>query len=366
MTEPLKNPGLPPEDDYWLGIDAAPAASADQRPCLHIEDIPDVEPLDAQFGAWPLKNVPEALFEPLFGQPEADPDRAADSGAAEEAAPLKTYALIDAAKLHAGFDGIRNCGLPFRCLFQGEAAKELKDAAPYLVELAPDARFTRTLFTHIPDAPAHLSTLHLWHRNPGIFIRSRADFDAVWKHFRKFTRIRDENGKWFFFRFWEAATAQAFAAHADTIELAEAMLNDGSRPGQTWILISAGAGKATACKYCVDHRAVPAKPPRLTSEVLAAFDCEIEAEQDAQDIAAALELVSSGAAEPNEDSLRSSLKALRKLGFSAAGKRQEALSLFVRASLSGKHRGASEILHKTEQGPAIRLWHLKNLVEGKE
>ncbi|NVK12707.1 MAG: DUF4123 domain-containing protein [Rhodobacteraceae bacterium] len=205
MTEPLKHPDLLSEDDYWLGISAASAAPGTRASCLHIEDIPGVAPLDAQFGAWPLKTVPDALLEPLFGQPEAGPAGAgaADKGEAEEPASLKTYALIDAAKLHAGFDEIQNCGLPFRCLFQGEAAEELKDAAPYLVELAPEARFTRTLFTHIPGAPAHLSTLHLWHKNPGIFIRSRADFDTVWKHFRKFTRIRDENGKWFFFRFWE-------------------------------------------------------------------------------------------------------------------------------------------------------------------
>jgi len=206
VTEPLKQPDLPEEDDYWLGISAAPAAPGKREPCLQIKDIPGVEPLDAQFGIWPLKTVPGSLLGPLFGQLETSSAGIEGSGGTDEPAPMKTYALIDAAKLHAGFDEIRNCGLPFRCLFQGEAAEELKDAAPYLVELAPEARFTRTLFTHIPDIPAHLSTLHLWHRNPGIFIRSSAEFGAVWKHFRKFTRIRDENGKWFFFRFWEAMT----------------------------------------------------------------------------------------------------------------------------------------------------------------
>lgn len=27
--------------------------------------------------------------------------------------------------------------------------------------------------------------------------------DDMWRHFRKFTRIQDEDGKWFYFRFWE-------------------------------------------------------------------------------------------------------------------------------------------------------------------
>jgi hypothetical protein len=51
--------------------------------------------------------------------------------------------------------------------------------------------------------PDNMSTVHLWHKEPGIYVRSRADFEDLWKHFRKFTRVQDESGKWYYFRFWE-------------------------------------------------------------------------------------------------------------------------------------------------------------------
>ena len=45
--------------------------------------------------------------------------------------------------------------------------------------------------------------MHLCHKEPGIFIRSRADMDTLWGHLRKYTRVSDDAGKWYFFRFWE-------------------------------------------------------------------------------------------------------------------------------------------------------------------
>ena len=35
---------------------------------LHIEEIKGVEPLDSQFGVHPPETVPDALYQPLFGQ----------------------------------------------------------------------------------------------------------------------------------------------------------------------------------------------------------------------------------------------------------------------------------------------------------
>lgn len=42
-----------------------------------------------------------------------------------------------------------------------------------------------------------------WQQGTGIFIRSMASFNETWKHFRKFTKVQDEQGKWYFFRFWD-------------------------------------------------------------------------------------------------------------------------------------------------------------------
>jgi hypothetical protein len=170
---------------------------------LIVEKIEGVEPLDQQFGVYPKKCVPDALREPLFEKLEPKEGEIEHYGGLENVPPMKTYAILDAAKIQFGNRVIEECEMPFRCLFKGAAAEELKDVAPYLIEVDPEKSFTRSLFTHNPAMPDNMSTVHLWHKEPGIYIRSRDDFDTIWKHFRKFTRVQDENGKWFLFRFWE-------------------------------------------------------------------------------------------------------------------------------------------------------------------
>jgi len=166
------------------------ATEGNQRYLL-IEEIADVEPLDNQFGLLgdDKLTVPEILQEPLFGQP--DPTEA-------EAVPfLNTFAILDAAKVTNLLTLLETSGLKFRCLFKGKAYDELKDVAPYIVELQDNNTFTRNLFTSA-GMPANM-----WDKEPGIFVRSAGSLDDMWKHFRKFTRVQDENGKWFYFRFWE-------------------------------------------------------------------------------------------------------------------------------------------------------------------
>ncbi|RCW77727.1 DUF4123 domain-containing protein, partial [Paracoccus lutimaris] len=46
---------------------------------------------------------------------------------------------------------------------------------------------------------------------PGIYVRAHGTLDDMWRHFRKFTRVQDESGKWYYFRFWEQGTLGALA-----------------------------------------------------------------------------------------------------------------------------------------------------------
>ena len=69
--------------------------------------------------------------------------------------------------------------------------------APWVVRLGVDNSFARNLFTR-SDAMSHL-----WDKEPGIYLRSRGILDDIWSHFRKFTRVKHEQGKWFYFRFWD-------------------------------------------------------------------------------------------------------------------------------------------------------------------
>ncbi|RCK44159.1 hypothetical protein TH25_19785 [Thalassospira profundimaris] len=196
------HPGHVVELGSMLAIDAdhTPEPS---KSWLTIKEIKDIEPLGGQIGVWPEKNIPDLLFEPLFGPVEPTRDEVALYGSVGAVPPMRTYVVLDTSKLQWGYDEIEGCEMRFQCLFKGNAANELKNAAPYLIELDPENRFTRRLFTYVPEMPDEMTSLHLWHKEPGIYIRSRDEFDTVWKHLRKFPRMQDDKGQWYFFRFWE-------------------------------------------------------------------------------------------------------------------------------------------------------------------
>ncbi|MEQ5777589.1 DUF4123 domain-containing protein [Thalassospira sp. NFXS8] len=186
---------------------AVPLAVPEPVDWLKIEDIDNIEPLGMQMGTRSPMNVPGKLENPLFGQPtpSAVETRAADGDIAR-VPPMRTYAILDAAKMPYLLTGhLENSGLRYQSLFQGAAQKELTEQAPYLVELKEDSRLTRTLFTG-PNG-----ICGLWDKDPGIYIRSRAPFDDIRRHFRKFTRIRDATDKWYYFRFWESGNLSGLA-----------------------------------------------------------------------------------------------------------------------------------------------------------
>ncbi|MDO5604132.1 MAG: DUF4123 domain-containing protein [Paracoccus sp. (in: a-proteobacteria)] len=95
----------------------------------------------------------------------------------------------------------------------GKAARELADIAPYIVLLDPRKRFTRRLFRYDPDLPEQMTSMHLWHREPGIYIRTRLSMDALWRHFRRFIRVGEDHGAWFVLRFYDPNVVLDMASH---------------------------------------------------------------------------------------------------------------------------------------------------------
>lgn len=197
---------VPQPSDPWLISQDRPTGmtpkAGHRSDSLKVEIIEGIEPLDAQIGVFPKKTVPAALYDALFGQlaPTAAEAEAA-GGEPSAVQPIKTYAILDAAKITNLPELLEDSGLEHRCLFKGTAYDDLKNVAPWLVRLEEGNTFTRNLFTR-SDAP-----WHLWDNEPGIYARSRGSLDDMWKHFRKFTKIQDETGKWFYFRFWEPRAA---------------------------------------------------------------------------------------------------------------------------------------------------------------
>lgn len=172
------------QQDDW-SLPAAVQVEAHDFPVL-VEIIDDIVPLDRQLGADNPKTVPDALSGPLFGQCDLD-------------TPLHTYMIVDQSQIAALPERLEASGLEHRCLFKGKAYDELRDVAPWIVRLDLENRLTRNLFTR-SDAP-----WHFWDNRQGIYLRSYEPMDRLWRHFRKFIKVQDEDGKWYYWRFWEGS-----------------------------------------------------------------------------------------------------------------------------------------------------------------
>lgn len=104
--------------------------------------------------------------------------------------------MLDAAKVDGLPEMLEASGLPHCCLYANQDG--LEAVAPWLVELAADSSFTRTIFTqgHAPWT--------MWDRDAGVILRSPLALDALRRHLRRFTMVKIDGEKEpLFFRFWE-------------------------------------------------------------------------------------------------------------------------------------------------------------------
>ncbi|WP_298296214.1 DUF4123 domain-containing protein [uncultured Litoreibacter sp.] len=125
------------------------------------------------------------------------------------------FALLDGAAFPNLPEMLETSGLPHGCLFQGEAAEDLGEVAPWLVTLADSNALTRSLFTD-GDAP-----WQLWGSGPLLLLQSPHSLRQIRAHLRKFTRLKGTDGRHYFFRFWEAAYLEAFLLEMSPVEAAK-------------------------------------------------------------------------------------------------------------------------------------------------
>ena len=193
---------------------------------LLCHQINNVKLLDRQFGRHPKIFAPDEIFkllfpntpippdmtqlgwsenhqEPLFPSPVWDENTLKKDIAlfGEPLPELKCYFILDANKHKLLEPESFQCRI--ENLFQGEFAEITKEIGPYLVEVIPypDYKAESELMGLFSDEGA--MTRFNWHEELGIFIHSRYDFDTVLHHLRHFPVMKDENGKWFFFRFYD-------------------------------------------------------------------------------------------------------------------------------------------------------------------
>lgn len=193
---------------------------------LLCHQINNVELLDRQFGRHPQIFAPDEIFKLLFPNTPIPPDMTQLGWSENHQEPvfpspvwdentlkkditlfgeplpeLKCYFILDANKHKLLEPESFHCRI--ENLFQGEFAEITKEIGPYLVEVipSPDYKAESELMGLFSDEGA--MTRFNWHEELGIFIHSRYDFDTVLHHLRYFPVMKDENGKWFFFRFYD-------------------------------------------------------------------------------------------------------------------------------------------------------------------
>ena len=242
------------DSDVWRQGPAAPKEPTEAP--LVVREIDGVEPLGNQLGIAKLLTVPVVLRDALFGQ--------SDLSEGFAVRPLQTYAILDAAKVMGLVEMLDSSGLEYACLFTGETAGELQDVAPYIVRLEEANTFTRNLFTK-GDAG-----WQMWDREPGIHFRSRASLHEMRQHLRKFTKVRDKDGTWYYFRFWDrdAQEAMVHAARNEVPEMKKLFITSGIHQPVCVYLPSFGAIITTECMGSTDAAGATITPNDFLATLL--------------------------------------------------------------------------------------------------
>lgn len=115
-----------------------------------------------------------------------------------------TYLLIDASSrnlITTTFDLDDYNDIDQQCLYTGQLAQELKQHAPYLIDLTLSAKQLAD-DDEVPKFHRDFFQKH-WGENTGIIFQSETAIDKIHFHLKKFIKIQDEDGKWFYFRFFD-------------------------------------------------------------------------------------------------------------------------------------------------------------------
>ncbi len=118
-------------------------------------------------------------------------------------------ALLDGARDERIYPTVVRSGVDYRSLYRADVPEVLAESAPYLVELEDGTPFTQWL-------------LHTgWGQSWGIYLIATETLDELRDHFRQFLSAEDEDGKPFFFRFYDPRVLRLYlpACTADELVL---------------------------------------------------------------------------------------------------------------------------------------------------
>lgn len=120
---------------------------------------------------------------------------------------LKTYVVLDAAKMRDRIEEAKRFNPEHECLYKGEAADTLHSVGPWLFSYPKPSLF----------ADWHLANFGNQHW--GILIQSSLDFKSIYKHLKKFLLVKTEDGKKLYFRFYDPRVLPTFLETADESQI---------------------------------------------------------------------------------------------------------------------------------------------------
>jgi hypothetical protein len=95
----------------------------------------------------------------------------------------------------------------YSCLYAGDLAPALERAAPYLVQLEFESGETRRLIDRA------------WGHSWGVFLRCDDRMEKVRRHLRQFLRVRDRQGRFLVFRYYDPRVLRIYLPTCTTEEL---------------------------------------------------------------------------------------------------------------------------------------------------
>jgi hypothetical protein len=96
-------------------------------------------------------------------------------------------------------------------LYKGEPEEVLTDVAPYLINLSKDGEMNVPLIEWIATK--------CWGDSCAIFLESSVNLETLLKHFQQFLLVSDENGKTFYFRFYDPRVLRVYLPTCNAEEL---------------------------------------------------------------------------------------------------------------------------------------------------
>ena len=106
--------------------------------------------------------------------------------------------ILDCARDPRIFGAVDGCYLDKTCLYSGDLPWQLQMAAPYLVELKKEDRFT----AYVLD--------NGWGQSWGVFLRTETGMKTLRHHLRGFLRVRDTAGRRLLFRYYDPRVLRAY------------------------------------------------------------------------------------------------------------------------------------------------------------